>query len=73
MNNIKLSVLAVMLLALAGMAWSQTGTSRIAGTVSDSSGAVVAGATVTAIDEATNAVHRTVAKHSSSSAKRPHQ
>ena len=43
----------VLLLLLAPRAFAQTGTSRIVGTVSDSTGAVVAGATVTAVNEAT--------------------
>jgi hypothetical protein len=40
-------------LALAVCAWAQTNTSRISGTVTDSSGAVIAGAKVTAKNDAT--------------------
>jgi carboxypeptidase family protein/TonB-dependent receptor-like protein len=40
-------------LALAVCAWAQTSTSRISGTVTDSSGAVIAGAKVTAKSDAT--------------------
>jgi len=40
-------------LALAVCAWAQTNTSRISGTVTDSSGAVIAGAKVTAKSDAT--------------------
>ena len=45
--------LALLLLLSAAVAAAQTSTSRITGTVFDSSGAVVPGATVTALNEAT--------------------
>ena len=45
-------------LSLAG--WSQGTTSRIAGVVTDSSGAIVSGAAVTAIQQATNTTYSTV-------------
>ncbi len=45
--------LVALLLLAAVVAHGQTGTSRIAGTVSDSTGAVVPGAAVTALNEAT--------------------
>jgi hypothetical protein len=60
MHPVKLGILSLLLLALVGTAWAQTGTSRIVGTVTDSTGAVVSGAKVTAIDEATNVTHTTV-------------
>src|SRR5262245_45102535 len=53
-KNFTLSLGAVCLsLSLAVCAWAQTSTSRITGTVTDSAGAVVAGAKVTAKNEAT--------------------
>ncbi|MFN2493872.1 MAG: carboxypeptidase regulatory-like domain-containing protein [Pyrinomonadaceae bacterium] len=45
--------LFVVIAGLASVATAQTGTSRIAGTILDSTGAVVAGATVTVMNEAT--------------------
>jgi hypothetical protein len=48
------------------MLWAQTDSGRIAGTVSDASGAVVAGATVSVQDERTNAI-RTVTTNESGS------
>ncbi|HBY61071.1 MAG TPA: TonB-dependent receptor, partial [Solibacterales bacterium] len=50
--------LVLILGATAVFAWAQTSTSQIAGTVSDSSQAVVPGATVTARNEATGIVYR---------------
>ena len=44
----------VVLLGLSATLWSQTGTSRITGTVTDASGAVLVGVKVTAISESTN-------------------
>ena len=44
-------------LALAVCVWAQTSTSRISGTVTDSTGAVVAGAKVTAKNEATGVTY----------------
>ena len=43
-------------LALGVCAWAQTSTSRISGAVTDSNGAVIAGAKVTAKNDATGAV-----------------
>jgi hypothetical protein len=50
----RILVLAVLLMVIAaGAAFAQVGTSRITGSVTDASGAVIPGATVTAISEAT--------------------
>lgn len=50
---------ALFLVGLSALVWSQTGTSRIAGTVTDVSGAVLANARVTAVQESTNVAHTT--------------
>lgn len=56
LKSISSAVSSFTLLILASsIAFSQTSTSRITGTVSDSSGAVVPGASVTAKNEATGA------------------
>ena len=47
--------LLLYLLVAAGLCFAQTATSRISGTVMDSSGAVVPGASVTVINESTGA------------------
>jgi hypothetical protein len=52
-----LSVISV--LSIASLSWSQTGTSTIRGTVTDPSGRVVAGATVTLTNAGTNAARTT--------------
>ncbi|HMK23394.1 MAG TPA: carboxypeptidase-like regulatory domain-containing protein, partial [Terriglobales bacterium] len=51
--------LGVLLLALASLTWSQTGTSTIRGTITDPQGRVVPGANVTLTNTATNAVRTT--------------
>jgi hypothetical protein len=48
----------------AGTAFAQTSTSRISGTVTDPSGAVIPGATVTAINEATGVTNTQVTTES---------
>ncbi|MBM3745806.1 MAG: TonB-dependent receptor [Acidobacteria bacterium] len=49
----RIALFAVVLAASAALALAQTGTSRIIGTVTDTSGAVVPNATVTVVNEAT--------------------
>jgi hypothetical protein len=44
-------IVVALILLLTGSLWSQTGTSRIAGTITDSAGAVVSGAKITATEE----------------------
>src|SRR5205085_1104146 len=56
--NTKLQALILILMS-ALFAWGQGTTSRITGMVADKSGAVVSGATVTAVNEATNATYTT--------------
>jgi len=53
------SVSLLPLLFVASLSWSQTGTSTIRGTITDPSGRVVAGATVTLTNVATNAARTT--------------
>jgi hypothetical protein len=53
------SVALLPLILAASLSWSQTGTSTIGGTVTDPSGGVVPGATVTLINTQTNAVRAT--------------
>jgi len=53
------SVALLSLILAASLSWSQTGTSTISGTVTDPSGGVVPGATVTLTNTQTNAVRTT--------------
>src|SRR5438105_1108405 len=53
MSSTKLFATCCFALASAPLAWPQTGEARIAGTMSDAAGAVLAGATVTARNEKT--------------------
>ncbi len=53
------SVALIALLSAASLSWSQTGTSTISGTVTDPQGRVIAGATITLTNVATNAVRTT--------------
>ncbi len=53
----KICLIGALLAVAAAVGLSQTGASRISGTVSDSSGAVVPGVTVTAKNEATGVTH----------------
>ena len=48
------------LLALPGLAWAQAGTATVSGTVKDTQGAVLPGATVTITNNANGAVRTTV-------------
>ena len=52
-------VVALMLLSLASLTWSQTGTSTIRGTITDPQGRVVSNANVTLTNMATNATRTT--------------
>src|SRR5260370_40800249 len=54
-----LKILLVSLLLSAAFSWSQTGTSTVRGTITDPQGRVVAGATVTLTNVATNTVRTT--------------
>jgi hypothetical protein len=60
-RTVRWSILLLALLALTAAAgFAQTSTSRITGTVTDPSGAVVPGASVTAINEATGVTYTQV-------------
>lgn len=54
MTSRKVAILGLLILLSLSIAWSQTGTSRIAGTVEDSSAAALSGARVVAINEGTS-------------------
>jgi Carboxypeptidase regulatory-like domain len=64
MRSLKLLLISILLSAT--FSWSQTGTSTIRGTVTDSQGAVVPGATLTLTNVATNAVRTTKSNESGS-------
>jgi hypothetical protein len=59
MRFFRVGVLGLLLLALASLTWSQTGTSTIRGTITDPQGRVVAGANVTLTNAGTNAMRTT--------------
>src|ERR1700684_107172 len=57
----KLCFVCIMSLLLPCLAWCQRDTARLSGTVTDSSGAVVAGANLTATDVTTGATYKATA------------
>src|SRR5947199_4494122 len=59
MRSLRLFASFLFVLSMAFLSWSQTGTSTIRGTVTDPSGSVVSGATVTLTNTETNAVRDT--------------
>jgi hypothetical protein len=59
MHSSRAGILGILLLVLASVSWCQTGTSTIRGTITDPQGRVVAGASVTLTNSATNAVRTT--------------
>ena len=59
MRFFRVGVLGLLLTALASLAWSQTGTSTIRGTITDPQGRVVSNANVTLINSGTNATRTT--------------
>lgn len=61
MNRLMVKVYLLTLVLSAGVLWSQVGTSRITGSVTDSSGALIAGAKVVAKNEATGQTYETAA------------
>jgi Carboxypeptidase regulatory-like domain len=59
MRFLRVGVLGLLLLVLASLTWSQTGTSTIRGTITDPQGRVVADANVTLTNAGTNAMRTT--------------
>ena len=57
MRPVRVVVLLLSVLGIAVPSWSQTGTSTVRGVVTDQQGQVIAGATVTLTNAATNTVH----------------
>ncbi len=58
-RSLKILLVSLLLFLSAAFSWSQTGTSTVRGTITDPQGRVVAGATVTLTNVATNTVRTT--------------